>query len=118
MRFCKLHGCGNDYLVIEESDCRDRNLLELASSICERHYGAGADGIATVARQSDSQNDYNVRIFNPDGSEAEVSGNGTRCVAGYLYYSKQQSDPALRLHTLSGEYLASTACRRSAAWGE
>jgi diaminopimelate epimerase len=101
MRFTKLHGCGNDYLVIEDSDCQNRDLSELARSICDRHFGAGSDGIAIVKRH-DSPSDYGVRIFNPDGSEAEVSGNGTRCVAGYLYYSKQQSEPISRLHTLSG----------------
>ena len=102
MHFTKLHGCGNDYLVIEESDCLGRDLSDLASTICDRHFGAGADGIAIVKPVSDSRNDYDVRIFNPDGSEAEVSGNGTRCVAGYLYYSKQQTESILRLHTLSG----------------
>jgi len=102
MHFTKLHGCGNDYLVIEESDCPGRDLSELARSMCDRHFGAGADGIATVKQADYSQEDYDVRIFNPDGSEAEVSGNGTRCVAGYLYYSKQQTRSPLRLHTLSG----------------
>src|SRR5581483_150118 len=101
MHFFKLHGCGNDYLVIEESECRDRDLSALARAICDRHFGVGSDGIAIV-RSEDSSKEYNVRIFNPDGSEAEVSGNGTRCVAGYLYFSNQQHEPILRLRTLSG----------------
>jgi len=102
MKFCKLHGCGNDYLVIEESECRDQDLHALARSICNRHFGAGSDGIAIVKPCPGLPREFKVRIFNPDGSEAEVSGNGTRCVAGYLYYSKQQTDPTLRLHTHSG----------------
>ena len=102
MRFSKLHGCGNDYLVIEADDCGERILPDLARTICDRHFGVGADGIAVVQCRDNSPKDYNVRIFNPDGSEAKVSGNGTRCVAGYLYHSKQQKGDLLRLHTLSG----------------
>ena len=102
MRFCKLHGCGNDYIVIESRECRGHDLAELARALCDRHFGAGADGVALVGAMSAMPGDFSARIFNPDGSEAEVSGNGTRCAAAYLYHSGGHSATTLRLHTLSG----------------
>jgi diaminopimelate epimerase len=62
------------------------DLGDFARRICNRHYGAGADGIAIAQRASDANSDFQVRIFNPDGSEAGMSGNGTRCAAAYLFF--------------------------------
>jgi diaminopimelate epimerase len=105
-KFIKFHGFGNDYIVIESRDLAlveittTKQLGEFARRICNRHYGAGADGIAIVS-QSDSA-DFHVRIFNPDGSEASLSGNGTRCAAAYLYYRKLWVAAELRLSTRAG----------------
>src|ERR1044071_6662595 len=89
-KFIKFHGFGNDYIVIEadelSGDGEAGQLSQFAQAICDRHYGAGSDGIAIVQRWESSEADFQVRIFNPDGSEASVSGNGTRCAAAYLYY--------------------------------
>jgi diaminopimelate epimerase len=102
-QFIKFHGFGNDYIVIESDQISSfPDLGAFARSICNRHFGAGSDGIAVVSRGTDSSADFHVRIFNPDGSEAGLSGNGTRCAAAYLYYQKLWSDEELRLSTRSG----------------
>jgi len=101
--FIKFHGFGNDYIVIEAKELTAvTDLGSFARRICDRHYGAGSDGIAVVSPSENQQADFHVRIFNPDGSEANLSGNGTRCAASYLYYQKLWSVPELRLSTRSG----------------
>jgi diaminopimelate epimerase len=101
--FIKFHGFGNDYIVLEAENLAGfADLGEFASQICNRHYGAGADGIAVIARETSSNADFHVRIFNPDGSEAGLSGNGTRCAAAYVYYRKLWNSDSLRLNTRSG----------------
>ena len=106
--FTKFHGFGNDYIVIEFSDLASAgvvstaDLSEFARRICNRHYGAGADGIAVVSPSEVDGADFQVRIFNPDGSEASLSGNGTRCAAAYLYFKKLWSAEELRLTTRAG----------------
>lgn len=101
--FVKFHGFGNDYIVIEAKELTGvAELGEFARRICDRHYGAGSDGIAVVRRAENQDADFHVRIFNPDGSEAGLSGNGTRCAASYLYYQKLWTLPELRLSTRSG----------------
>jgi diaminopimelate epimerase len=102
-QFTKFHGLGNDYLVIEAEQLSDvRDLGDFAWRICNRHYGAGGDGIAIIARADGEAADFNCRIFNPDGSEAGLSGNGTRCAVAYLYYKKVWSAEELRLSTKTG----------------
>ncbi|HSS19868.1 MAG TPA: diaminopimelate epimerase [Pyrinomonadaceae bacterium] len=107
--FTKFHGFGNDYIVIEAKAlalmgvAESAALSEFAQRICNRHYGAGADGIAVVGPSTSA--DFHVRIFNPDGSEASLSGNGTRCAASFLYYKQHWAAPELRLSTRSGNKL-------------
>jgi diaminopimelate epimerase len=105
--FTKFHGFGNDYIVISASDLARAGIAEdklsaFARRICDRHYGAGSDGIAVFEPLTEADADFRVRIFNPDGSEASLSGNGTRCAAAYLYYKKLWSQPTVRLRTLAG----------------
>jgi diaminopimelate epimerase len=101
--FVKFHGFGNDYIVIESDALTGfADWGEFAQRICNRHYGAGADGIAVINREDDEGADFRVRIFNPDGSEAGLSGNGTRCAAAYVYHKKLWSRDKLRLSTRSG----------------
>jgi diaminopimelate epimerase len=103
LNFIKFHGFGNDYIVIDAEQFRDpNNWGSFARRICNRHYGAGADGIAVVSPSPDEDADFRVRIFNPDGSEAALSGNGTRCAAAYLYYQKLWQAEELRLTTRAG----------------
>jgi diaminopimelate epimerase len=103
MRFTKFQGFGNDYLVFEaEQLAAVKDLGEFAHRICDRHYGAGGDGIAIASRAGTGEADFRVRIFNPDGSEAGMSGNGTRCAAAYLFFHGLWSNDLLRLQTRNG----------------
>jgi diaminopimelate epimerase len=103
IRFTKLQGLGNDFLVIavEDTDALV-GARETAEQMCRRNYGAGADGIVFVAPARSEGADFSSRIFNADGSEAEVSGNGTRCVAAYLFYAGLWSEPVIRIATAAG----------------
>jgi diaminopimelate epimerase len=102
-RFTKFQGFGNDYIVFEaEQLATVIDLGSFARRICNRHFGAGSDGIAVVEPSADAESDFDVRIFNPDGSEASMSGNGTRCAASYLFYHNLWSDDLLRLRTRNG----------------
>lgn len=81
--FSKYTGCGNDFILIDNRDkifpCRD---IDLISQLCDRQFGVGADGV--ILLESSNIADYCMRIFNPDGSEAEMCGNGIRCLGRYL----------------------------------
>ena len=107
-RFLKFHGFGNDYIVIESKHLAlagisaTAELGQFARRICNHHYGAGGDGIAVVSPSEVQGADFHVRIFNPDSSEASLSGNGTRCAAAYLYYKELWSAAELRLSTRAG----------------
>lgn len=80
--FAKGHGLGNDYLVIEEADLPGALSTEAIVKICDRNWGVGSDGI--LLRVPTTRADFGLRIFNPDGSEAEKSGNGLRIFSKYL----------------------------------
>ncbi len=83
IRFVKYQALGNDYLVIEPDQLNSSPSSEQIRQICDRHYGVGADGVL-FGPLTDLETDFAVRIFNPDGSEAEKSGNGLRILARYL----------------------------------
>jgi len=103
MEFTKLQGMGNDFLVAPVDDVDGLVAIdELARLMCDRHFGAGADGLVVTSRSRGATADFNSRIFNADGGEAEVSGNGTRCVAAYLYYSGLWRNPEIRIATAAG----------------
>jgi diaminopimelate epimerase len=93
--FIKAHACGNDFLVISEEFAGGRHAA-LAQRLCQRNTGVGADGIEFVERRADGA--WFLRLFNADGSEAELSGNGTRCVAAWLAFSGQGRDVLLSTH--------------------
>lgn len=101
--FCKFHGFGNDYIVIESKDLADvSDISEFSKKICHRHTGVGSDGIAVLKKLDDAAADYYCEIVNPDGSRAGFSGNGTRCAVAYLHYKNLWSGAGLRLKTRSG----------------
>ena len=79
--FVKASACGNDFLIIDGVSAPE-DLAAFTRRICDRHRGVGADGVEWLFPAQDA--DVSVRLFNSDGSEAEISGNGTRCVAAYL----------------------------------
>lgn len=103
IKFCKFHGFGNDYVVIEASELREiSDLGEFTKKFCHRTCGVGSDGIAILEKLTDEAADFSCRIINPDGSEAGFSGNGTRCAVAYAFYKNLWSDENLRLLTKSG----------------
>jgi diaminopimelate epimerase len=86
MKFTKMHGCGNDYVYVNlfEETISDAPALSIAVS--DRHFGIGSDGLITIGPSDKA--DFRMRIYNADGSEAEMCGNGIRCVAKYVYDHK------------------------------
>jgi len=82
MKFTKLQGTGNDFVLVETSDER-RDWSKLALTMCDRHFGVGSDGLLLLLPSSKA--DFRMRMFDPDGSEAEACGNGIRCLARYVY---------------------------------
>ena len=80
MKFAKMHGAGNDFLIVE-SQGEERDWTALSIAMCERHLGIGADGVMLV--MPSTRADIRMSLFNADGSEAEVSGNGVRCLVKY-----------------------------------
>jgi diaminopimelate epimerase len=113
MKFTKLQGLGNDFLIIPVDDVNKlEKPEELAKKMCERNYGAGADGIVFVAQIQSEDADFASRIFNADGSEAEISGNGTRCVAAYLYYKGLCQGSEIRILTAAGVKTGRFAARQ------
>lgn len=93
--FVKAHACGNDFLLIEEQFAQRRH-SELARSFCTRNTGVGADGVEFFERRDEGM--FFLRLFNADGSEAELSGNGTRCVAAWLAASEGVTDVVFGTH--------------------
>lgn len=81
MKFTKMQGTGNDFILVKTSDMQ-RDWAPVARAICDRHFGVGGDGLLLVLPSVVA--DFQMRIFNPDGSEAEVCGNGLRCLAKYV----------------------------------
>jgi diaminopimelate epimerase len=104
----KGHGLGNDYLVVRGADLPAGTLAPAAAiRLCDRHRGVGADGV--LVHVASAQADAGVRIFNPDGSEAEKSGNGLRIFAAYLWMHGHVGAPDFTVETLSG--VVSCRCR-------
>ncbi|MBI4310882.1 MAG: diaminopimelate epimerase [Chloroflexi bacterium] len=81
MRFSKMHGAGNDYVVLDARG-QEQDWPDLARKLADRHYGVGADGLLLVVPSNKA--DIRMRMFNPDGSEAEMCGNGIRCFTKYV----------------------------------
>jgi diaminopimelate epimerase len=102
MEFWKMHGLGNDYVVVDNRDGKIRRAgaTELAREICERRFSVGADGLLLVSESSGA--DVKMRIFNADGSEAEMCGNGIRCFAKYCYENKIVQEADFAVETLAG----------------
>jgi len=111
LQFVKAHACGNDFLVIEESAAAGRHAA-LAKRLCERHTGIGADGIEFLERKPDGT--FFLRLFNADGSEAELSGNGTRCVAAWLAQNENLTQMTFGTH--GGTRTCRVLSRDGATW--
>ena len=104
LHFDKMHGLGNDFVVLDglaHPEVSGLNLAELASRLCHRRLSVGADGLIAVLPADGF--DCRMRIFNTDGSEAQMCGNGIRCVARLLWDRRHISRPQARIITLAGE---------------
>jgi len=86
MRFTKMHGLGNDYVYVNCFEEKIENPARIAQIVSDRHFGIGADGLILICPSQTA--DVRMRMFNADGSEAEMCGNGIRCVAKYAYEHK------------------------------
>ena len=98
MHFTKMHGLGNDYLYVYGEVPED--IAALSQRLSDRHFGAGSDGMIYIS-PSDAA-DFKMRIFNADGSEAMMCGNGVRCVGKYVYDKGYTDKTFLKIETLSG----------------
>ncbi|MEW5945132.1 MAG: diaminopimelate epimerase [bacterium] len=103
MDFVKMHGLGNDFVVLEKTGLED--VSSLSRRLCDRHFGIGADGLVLILPSDRA--DFRMRIINPDGSEAEMCGNGIRCAAKRFLergktYSTEENAVELIVETLAG----------------
>lgn len=103
LKFTKMHGTGNDFVML---DCirnetpADETLSGLAERVCDRHFGVGADGLILILE--DEEADYRMRMFNPDGSEAEMCGNGIRCFGKFLFDAGLVEAKSISVATMQG----------------
>ena len=101
MKYTKYHALGNDYIVIDPTEVRHKLSEEMTRRICHRNYGVGSDGILYGPLAS-SACDFGLQIYNPDGSEAEKSGNGLRIFARYLWDGGRAGAAPFSVETLGG----------------
>ena len=105
MEFLKMHGLGNDFILLTDGYDYDDDFSHAAPLLCNRHTGIGADGIILAAPSN--QADIRMRIINADGSEAEMCGNGIRCFASYAYDQALVTKKVFTIETLAGIMKAS-----------
>lgn len=105
LKFTKMHGLGNDYVVIDESQTEvvpEEIKAEVCEKLCNRRFSVGADGVIFVAPTNRNDADIRFRIFNADGSEAEMCGNGIRCFAKFVYENSILVKEEMGVETLGG----------------
>lgn len=100
LHFTKMHGCGNDYVYISTFDQTIADPVELTKKLSDRRFGIGGDGVILIGPSDRA--DAEMRIFNMDGSEAQMCGNGIRCVAKFMYDENIARREVLRIGTRSG----------------
>jgi len=116
MNFTKVQGAGNDFILVEGAQAQ-RDWSRVAVAICDRHFGVGSDGLLLILPSNNA--DFQMRVFNPDGSEAEACGNGLRCLVKYALHKGLADSQAVevsvatisgtrkaRLHTSGGKVTA------------
>lgn len=100
MKFTKMHGCGNDYVYINGFENKIENPNEVSKNISNRNFGIGSDGLIII-NPSDKA-DFRMSMYNADGSEGKMCGNGIRCVAKYVYDNKMTDKTTITVETLAG----------------
>jgi len=102
IKFWKMHGLGNDYIIFKDWNQEFRDYADLAKEVCRRRFSVGADGVIVLCKPSNPEADIKMRIFNADGSEAEMCGNGIRCLAKYAYENSITKKAKMKIETLAG----------------
>lgn len=100
MKFTKLHGCGNDYVYVNLFEEHIDDPAKVSIQISDRHFGIGSDGLITIGPSKIA--DFTMHIYNADGSEAEMCGNGVRCVGKYVYDHKLTDKTTVSVETQAG----------------
>lgn len=100
MKFTKMHGCGNDYVYVNCLDKEMKNPGEVSKIVSDRHFGIGSDGLILVCPSKVA--DFRMRMFNADGSEGEMCGNGIRCVAKFVYDYRLTDKTQISIETGAG----------------
>jgi diaminopimelate epimerase len=100
LKFTKMHGLGNDYVYIDAIHQKVDNASLLSKKVSDRHFGIGSDGLILICKSVVA--DFKMQMFNADGSEAEMCGNGIRCVGKYVYDNKLTDKLSLSIETLAG----------------
>ena len=100
IKFTKMHGLGNDYVYIDAIDQKIENESSLAKFVSNRHFGIGSDGLILICKSEIA--DFKMRMFNSDGSEAEMCGNGIRCVGKFVYDKGLTNKTTVKIETLAG----------------
>jgi len=106
INFVKMHGIGNDFIIMDFFSRQlpeQVNFSEVAIKLCHRHFGIGADGLILILPSE--QYDLRMKIFNFDGSEAQMCGNGIRCFAKYTYENSLIKKTKFSVETLAGEII-------------
>lgn len=100
MEFTKMEGCGNDYVYVNGFTTRLENPNKVSEIVSDRHFGVGADGLIVINPSEVA--DFKMSMYNADGSEGKMCGNGIRCVAKYVYDNKMTDKTTITVETLSG----------------
>lgn len=100
IKFTKMHGLGNDYVYIDAINQKIKNESSLAKFVSNRHFGIGSDGLILICKSEIA--DFKMRMFNSDGSEAEMCGNGIRCVGKFVYDKGLTNKTTVKIETLAG----------------
>jgi len=100
IQFTKMHGAGNDFVVFEALKGSLKISKDIARKLCDRHFGIGADQILVIAPSKKA--DIQMLIYNADGEEVEMCGNGIRCVADYVFRRGIISKKEMQVETLAG----------------
>ena len=100
LQFTKMHGLGNDYVYMDAINQEIENRSELAKFVSDRHFGIGSDGLILICPSEKA--DFRMQMFNQDGSEAEMCGNGIRCVGKFVYDKGLTNKETITVETLAG----------------
>lgn len=112
LKFVKMEGIGNDYVYVDARDTVPKGLSKLARDISDRHFGVGSDGLILIRRSRLKDVKHRMQMFNSDGSESEMCGNGLRCVAKYLYDRNYEPGTEFPVETGAGVLLVQVSPRK------